>query len=135
NRRMMELELAENVVSHRRAGLPAGLAVLDLDPFKQVNDRHGHVVGDPVREDFGAIVQGCIRKRDRLYRFGGEEFVLLLPSTTTDGIARALDKLHAELGARLQCPSGPVRVSIGASMLQAGDDWRSWLDRADSALY
>lgn len=135
NRRMIELELPQVVASHLRTGLPAGLAVLDLDHFKEVNDRHGHVAGDEVLVAFTAIVQGCIRKRDRLYRFGGEEFVLLLPATTAEGVDRALEKLHAELGARLRCPSGPVRTSIGASMLQPGDDWRTWLDRADAALY
>jgi diguanylate cyclase (GGDEF)-like protein len=135
NRRMLEVELEQVLATHLRAGLPAGLAVLDLDHFKAVNDEHGHVAGDAVLVAFTRLLQESIRKRDRLYRFGGEEFVLLLPSTTADGVARALEKLHALLGERLRGPSGPVHTSIGAAMLQSGDDWRRWLDRADAALY
>jgi len=135
NRRSMELELREAVLAHQRLGLPAALAVLDLDHFKRVNDTHGHEAGDRVLVAFTQLVQGSIRKRDRLFRFGGEEFVLLLPSTSREGVEVALRKLCTLVREQLQGPDAPIQVSIGASMLREGDDWPTWLCRADAELY
>ena len=141
NRRTMEVELREAVLAHRRLGVSAALAVLDLDHFKRVNDTHGHDAGDRVLVAFASLVQRAIRKRDRLYRFGGEEFVLLLPATDAAGARVALRKLCTLVREQLQepatatAPSTPVRVSIGASLLRADDDWPTWLARADAELY
>ena len=135
NRRTMELELAGITAGHRASGLHAGIAVLDLDHFKRINDQHGHAAGDRVLVDFSRIVQGCIRLRDRLYRMGGEEFVLVLPQTDAAGVQTALAKIQAELRQRLRSPGGAVGTSIGAALLRPDEDWRQWLARADAALY
>lgn len=135
NRRALEHDLPATMVSHHRDGQPAGLAVIDLDHFKQVNDEHGHEAGDQVLVAFAELVQGCVRKRDRFFRIGGEEFVLLLPGTDEGGMQQALRKVLDEVRRNLRGPGGPVTVSIGATALQPGDDWTKWLARADVALY
>lgn len=135
NRRSMEVELADVLRSHHDAGEPAALAVIDLDHFKRVNDLHGHDAGDRVLQAFAPLVEHCIRKRDRLFRFGGEEFVLLFPATDRDGARAAVDKVQRELREHLVGPDGAVTVSIGVAMLAPGDDWPAWLARADQALY
>ena len=135
NRRSMEVELADALRLHHDTGNPAALAVIDLDHFKRVNDLHGHDAGDRVLQSFAQLVEHCIRKRDRLFRFGGEEFVLLLPATDREGARTALEKVQRELRAHLIGPDGTVTASIGVAMLAPSDDWPAWLARADQALF
>lgn len=135
NRRSMEVELADAVRSHRANGEAATVAVLDLDHFKSVNDHHGHDTGDRVIMGFVERVQRCIRKRDRLYRLGGEEFVLLLPGTDHSGARAALEKVRDAVQAEPLADALRVTTSIGAAVLEDGDDWPRWLARADAALY
>lgn len=131
NRRLMEQDLAQAT----SAGGHHGLVVLDLDHFKLVNDEHGHEAGDRVLVEFADLVRAAVRKSDRLYRFGGEEFVLLLPSPAADGLAAAAEKIRTRVAGALRSPGGPVTVSIGAALLAPGEDWPTWLARADAALY
>jgi diguanylate cyclase (GGDEF)-like protein len=133
NRRLLEVELDE--ASAERARRECTLAMLDLDHFKQVNDRHGHEAGDRVLVDFAALVLQTMRRQDRLYRFGGEEFVLLMPGTHIVAAQVLLAKLQSAVRAQLRCPGGPVTVSIGIAEARAGEDWSRWLARADAALY
>ncbi|NZA27104.1 GGDEF domain-containing protein [Luteimonas sp. SJ-92] len=135
NRRVMETEVPQAVATHHSRRLPAGLAVLDLDHFKLVNDQHGHDAGDRVLVAFAEILRRNLRKSDRLYRFGGEEFAVLFPATDRDGVEVVLEKLLQRIREELRGPSGPVRASIGAAMLTGDDDWSSWMMRADGALY
>mgnify|MGYP005750143577 CR=1 FL=1 len=135
NRRSMEIELAESLRGHLARGEPATLAVLDLDHFKRVNDEHGHDAGDRVILGFVERVQSCIRKRDQLYRMGGEEFVLLLPGTDHSGARAALEKVRDAVQAQPLADGLRVTTSIGAAVLEPDDDWPRWLARADAALY
>lgn len=135
NRRSMEIELADALRLHHERGEAAAVAVLDLDHFKQVNDVHGHEAGDRVIVEFAELVQDCIRKRDRLFRFGGEEFVLLLPGTDAAGARVALEKIRHATKSEALGPGLLVTTSIGAAMLRQDDDWPTWLARADAALY
>ncbi len=84
---------------------------------------------------FTERVQACIRKRDRLYRLGGEEFVLLLPDTDHSGARAALEKVRDAVQAEPLAAGQRVTTSIGAATLEAEDDWPRWLARADAALY
>lgn len=136
NRRLMEMELNELFSRPSHAGLPHAIAVLDLDHFKSVNDRYGHHAGDKVLKRLVQLVQRTLRRQDRLYRIGGEEFVLLFPHAGRAGLEAALDRLQAYLGPRLSSPGGPVTASIGGALLEDGDEhWSTWLARADAALY
>jgi diguanylate cyclase (GGDEF)-like protein len=135
NRRLLEQELERAVAIRRRHGRPFGLAVLDLDHFKQINDSYGHEAGDRVLADFVALVQLRTRRSDRVFRLGGEEFVLLMSDTDREAMRRALENTLEVVRHELRSPGGPVRVSIGAAELGAEESWPEWLARADAAMY
>lgn len=135
NRRLLERELEDAVRQFKQRPRPTALAVIDLDHFKRINDEHGHEAGDRVLAAFATIVRGHLRKLDRLYRLGGEEFVLLLPSTHPNGLGIVLEKLQEALRRELRCGEDAVTVSIGAAALHADETWSDWLARADAALY
>lgn len=135
NRRMLEKELTIAVASAERSGLDYGLIMLDLDHFKQVNDRFGHEAGDHVLQELVTLIRANTRSGDRLFRFGGEEFVLLLPDVGLSGLHRAAENLRRKIDAELQSPGGPVTASLGVALLQPGEGWQNWLQRADAALY
>ena len=135
NRRRMGLELEQiATIAARGGGLP-GLLVLDLDHFKRVNDGFGHEAGDRVLTDFAEIVRLAVRKSDRLYRMGGEEFLLLLPTLEPSGLPVVANKLCRRVAERLRSPAGPVTVSVGATLYNRGELVSQWLARADEAVY
>ncbi len=136
NRRLLEIELSQaNRAAAGERMLPA-LAILDLDHFKQINDRFGHEAGDRVLVQFTDLLRDLMRKVDRLYRYGGEEFVLLLPAADASGLQALVDAVRASVESRLATPDGmAVTVSIGAALLRQGEHWSHWLGRADAALY
>lgn len=135
NRRTMEQELVIAMSAHQRYAQAYGLLVLDLDSFKQINDRHGHKAGDQVLVDFVRIVKTVCRKSDRLFRLGGEEFVLLLPGIDAKGLLKAAEHLRARIAAELSSPGGGVTVSIGGALLIGQASWEAWLQQADENLY
>ncbi|MBH3338791.1 GGDEF domain-containing protein [Pseudomonas mendocina] len=135
NRRAMNEELKIAVATHRRHSDSYGLLVIDLDHFKQINDRFGHQVGDQVLVAFVGLIKRYCRKEDRLFRFGGEEFLLLLPSTDAEGLRVAAQNLLSKVASELQSPGGAVTVSIGGAILHGGEHWESWLQRGDECLY
>ncbi len=135
NRRSMKSDLLQAVQNFATSGNPCGLAILDLDHFKQVNDRFGHEAGDRVLASLATIIERTTRRGDRLYRYGGEEFVLLFENVDAEGLAIAIAKIQAELAAHLRGPGGPVTVSLGATLLKSDEDWLTSMARADDALY
>lgn len=135
NRRAMESELQIAIQTHRRTGAGFGLAMLDLDHFKRINDQFGHEAGDQVLVEFARLVRTHTRQVDRLFRFGGEEFVLLVPGADAAALGRIADKLCAMIAAQLRYKDRPITVSIGATALLPEDDAHAWLARADAALY
>ncbi|MDO8863199.1 diguanylate cyclase [Haliea sp. E1-2-M8] len=135
NRRALRREMARRAEAARMSSERAALALIDLDHFKKVNDRHGHDAGDKVLVDLAGIVSDTMRACDSFYRYGGEEFVLVMPGTPLEGIVPALEKLQGAIHERLRGPDGPLTVSIGAAGLKADEESQKWLSRADRALY
>lgn len=135
NRRSMDEELDLAVANAERTGLPYALVMLDLDHFKQINDVYGHGVGDDVLTDLVALIQHNTRKSDQLFRYGGEEFVLLLPGVDGSSLQAVMKNLQQVLRKRLGYPGGPVTSSFGVASLRRGERVVSWLARADKALY
>jgi diguanylate cyclase (GGDEF)-like protein len=140
NRRHVMERLEEEVVRARRYRSPLSVLLLDFDHFKRVNDRFGHQAGDRVLERGAGLLARELRQTDCLGRYGGEEFLGVLPET---GLERAAP-LAARLGARVRAsaavigpdPERPVTVSIGVSaFLGEADTSEDLLARADSALY
>jgi diguanylate cyclase len=136
NRRLLQHDLVGAVEAMRRHQQPAVLAVLDLDHFKRVNDALGHEAGDRVLVELIGIVRGRLRKADGVYRFGGEEFVVLLPHTEAAPARTLLQDLHRLINDGLgEGTPVAVTVSIGGAPLRPDEDWSTWLGRADAAMY
>ncbi|MGY4531160.1 diguanylate cyclase (GGDEF)-like protein [Pseudomonas sp. TE3786] len=131
------LRLAARELGNLRADMQHGLALIDLDHFKRINDQHGHASGDRVLQTFATVAQACLRDGDVLARYGGEEFVLLLPNTDADQLTACCERLReAFAGAE---PVGvtvhSISLSAGMTLLTMGDDLDEALHRADQALY
>jgi diguanylate cyclase (GGDEF)-like protein len=123
----------------RRSLLPASLLMFDLDHFKLINDRYGHLCGDAVLAEVGARMKAVLRVSDMKCRYGGEEFVVMLPETPISGAMRAADNLRRELEANPIHWNGQlihVTASVGATAVLPGEvDPLVVLARADAALY
>ncbi|WP_417221995.1 GGDEF domain-containing protein [Amphritea sp.] len=135
NRRAMNSDMNAALANAERNGIEQLLAILDLDYFKAVNDKYGHAVGDQVLQDFVAIITSHIRQYDRLYRFGGEEFVLLISGGSEQQQA-FIHNLKAAIKNTLKTPDGDeITVSFGVAAWVPGTTADTWLQRADDALY
>jgi diguanylate cyclase (GGDEF)-like protein len=141
NARTWEREAAEAVARAVRSGVPLAVAVLDLDWFKSVNDTYGHLFGDEVLRQIGRCLPSALREYDLAGRFGGEEFVLLLPHTRAVDAFRAADRVRSRIaGLPLRAPDGAivrVTASVGVAALDAGSrrELTELLAMADAALY
>ena len=136
NRRAMNEELQIASASQRRHGDQYAVLVMDLDSFKQINDTYGHQAGDQVLIDFVELIKTHSRKEDRLFRFGGEEFVALLELDGTEDLEAATERLRKVVRSSLRGPGGRITISLGAAMLREQEKtWHDWFSRADAALY
>ncbi len=131
------LRLAGRELEMMRPGTSHGLALIDLDHFKRINDRYGHAAGDQVLQLFAAVAGACLRERDVLARYGGEEFVLLLLDCDASSLSACCERLRLAFA-----NSEPVGVaisnlslSVGMTLLASGDELDDALQRADQALY
>jgi diguanylate cyclase (GGDEF)-like protein len=134
NRRFLDVCVADLIERRKRYGAPASLLLIDVDHFKRINDRHGHHRGDEVLRGLARVVGGRMRRLDRLFRYGGEEFVLLLPDTVELDAVVAAEQLRA-LMHDAQILDEPVTVSIGVAELDEKQTQDDWLRAADVALY
>lgn len=135
NRRALDHELQIAIATAHRQRGAYGLALLDLDRFKRINDNHGHEAGDQVLVEFTALVAASTRRDDRLFRYGGEEFVLLLPGADRDALETMCEQLRERTATELSLVGEPITVSIGAAALEPGEGAAGWLARADAAMY
>lgn len=119
----------------RRYGHPVAALLVDLDHFKAVNDRYGHAVGDAVLKEFAKIARATIRETDALGRWGGEEFIALLPMSGLTDAAATAERLRARVSAHAFPGGVRLTVSIGVAACLSTDTWSEWLQRADMALY
>jgi two-component system cell cycle response regulator len=137
NRRSILTQLGGMVSGARRHGRPLSAAIVDIDHFKAINDRHGHQAGDSVLAAVAATVRGHLRAEDQLGRLGGEEFLALLPDADEAAAATAAEKLRLEV-ARLVCDhqGSALHVTVSAGVATwEGEPAEELLRRADDALY
>ena len=142
NRMKLNEDLATARARIRRTGQQTGLLEIDLDRFKAVNDRLGHLAGDAVLRQVAASIQDAVRGDDSVYRYGGEEFVVILGSVE-GGVGAAGDRCRSAVEALgLSHPGNPpfgvVTVSVGAAIFGPADlaqMTKAWFARADAALY
>jgi GGDEF domain-containing protein len=152
NRRHIMQILEQEQLRAQRTGRGFSLCLMDLDHFKEVNDRHGHLGGDEVLQQFAVRVLAEIRALDRVGRddgdgaeggqnfgrYGGEEFLLVMPETGADGAHMCVDRIRRRVAETpFQAAGVPVQltVSCGIAAFRPGDDLRASLARADQALY
>ena len=138
NRRGMDEMIAREVARARRTGTPFSIAIIDLDHFKKVNDQYGHHIGDKALVHLAAVAQASLRETDVICRYGGEEFVLVLPGAGADGAQFVAERL------RMMVENTPfvqdrgkitLRVSAGVADLHSGENAEALLRRADQALF
>lgn len=135
NRRALQKKLDQMVASHRRTAEPMSAILLDLDNFKIVNDRKGHATGDAVLRRVADIITTRIRLTDSLYRFGGDEFIVLATSATGDTAVKLAEDIRELIALALAELALPVTASLGVAEYCADEPAQQWIERADRAMY
>jgi len=138
NRRFAELKLESGLLEFRGHGLHHGVLFVDVDRFKAVNDRFGHLVGDRVLAAVGRTMQANLRTTDVVARWGGEEFVAIVFNVDRSRLAALAENLRVLVSrSPLRADAGEIAVtiSVGATLMQVGDDRESLVARADGLMY
>ena len=138
NRVNWEASVAHELARFKRGGQPASLLMIDIDRFKEINDRYGHLAGDEVIKTTAAIIYRCIREADVAGRYGGDEFGLVLAHTGTHAAMAAAERIRQRVAeARFdRAPDVRCSLSIGiASATREMQDVHAWISQADAALY
>jgi len=139
NRRYWESCLEREFARHQRYDNPVSLVIFDIDHFKRVNDTYGHQTGDEVIRETARITSQLVRETDFAGRYGGEEFVVLLPGTTLDGAAQFAERLRSTIERQqLDYQGSPLTFTVSLGVATLADDmagYKALLERADKALY
>ncbi|MBR0798471.1 GGDEF domain-containing protein [Bradyrhizobium jicamae] len=138
NRRCIMRMLEEEIARCERSGSTSAIALIDLDHFKRINDTYGHPIGDEALRTFAISMFANIRSIDRFGRYGGEEFLLVLPDLSQEDAGRALERLRriiADLDWSAFSPGMQVTISAGVTTLRPNETSDTLLARADRALY
>lgn len=134
NRHAMNSGLADAVARRKRYDERCSIVILDIDQFKAINDSMGHMHADSVIAELARLIADRVRAVDRLYRFGGEEFVLILPHTSEQLSWQLAEALRMDVDEHEFLKGTRITVSAGVAELAGGEDAESWLRRADDAL-
>jgi diguanylate cyclase (GGDEF)-like protein len=138
NRSSFRKVLDREVDLSRRHGAPLSLIMIDVDRFKSINDRYGHVAGDMALKSIANCMLACIRESDILFRYGGEEFCIALSNTSLAGARKLAERVRRALEILVVRTSGArlhVTASFGVATLGADDDAAHLVEKADQSLY
>jgi diguanylate cyclase (GGDEF)-like protein len=137
NRLALSNSLIREVDLARRQNLPLSMLVIDIDHFKAFNDRHGHAFGDDVLVAVSQSIANTIRRSDLLFRFGGEEFVVLASHTREQGAMLLAERIRKNVAALQSVRGREIRItiSVGVARLDGQEDAETFFTRADKALY
>jgi diguanylate cyclase (GGDEF)-like protein len=135
NRRALDEEIARALAVARRSGRPFGVVMVDVDRFKFINDTHGHAVGDATLTAFARRLAGALREPDRAFRYGGEEFCLLLDDTDLAGARTLAERAREHVMLPFDGTMRALTASFGATAWQPEDTGDALFRRADRALY
>ncbi|MCA9143718.1 MAG: GGDEF domain-containing protein [Planctomycetaceae bacterium] len=130
SRRAMEDILKMLLAMRSRYDTSFSIALVDIDGFQKINDQHGHVHGDEMLRSFAATIDSAVRETDVVVRFGGEEFVVIMPETDLSGAGVFGQRLRKNVYEKLE-----LAISVGTAEARDGDTLKSLLSRTDSALY
>ncbi len=132
-------EMMQRELSHaRRQNSTCAMLILDIDHFKAINDKYGHIIGDCALKGIANMMQACKRDGDLLFRYGGEEFIVLMRETDKDGAMLLAERIRSHIESNACKCSGAdlnMTASLGVSILQENDSTVSLFARADQALY
>jgi len=139
NSRHFFSQIKTEIKRYNRYSRPLSLLILDIDFFKSYNDTWGHLEGDKVLMGIGKIINSCMRSMDTAYRYGGEEFAILLPETKLQKACVVGSRIKDNISSQTFSPEKGIQksitVSIGATELIEGEDFREFISRTDKALY
>jgi len=135
NRRAMDKQLAEAIQRFERSSQPMSLIIFDLDQFKDINDSAGHAAGDQLLKRVTNIVLSRIRVTDHLFRYGGDEFIVLADASDLATAALLAEDLRALVEADLRISGWQLSISLGVAEYVLGESQEKWLSRADEALF
>ncbi len=139
NSRSFYSQLETEVDRFNRYKHPLALLLLDLDHFKDYNDTYGHLEGDKVLVRFSQIIKSCLRTNDTAYRYGGEEFTVILPETGGEEAGTVAQRIRAALEAERFSPVNgkevKITISIGVTEYQPKEELSTFIQRADRAMY
>jgi len=136
NRRAFDKALKREISFALRHKLPLSLVMADIDYFKKINDTYGHEVGDYVLKVYTKTLKRSLRQEDILGRFGGEEFVFLLPNTDIEKASQAAERIRHKIEKlKIKSINGSITASFGITGLLSTDNEKSFIKRADDALY
>ena len=136
NRRHIDLLVATELQRNTRTKQPLCAFLVDVDHFKAINDRFGHLSGDIALREVANALQSSLRPTDHLGRFGGEEFLVLLPGTQLRDALICAERLRVQVSGLVSSSGcGNVTVSVGVASVEPGELAAQWLARADRALY
>lgn len=139
NRKRIIADLQREVMFSDRYGTPLAISLIDIDLFKNINDQYGHVAGDEVLRKLAMELRERIRHPDTIGRYGGEEFLVVLPHSTSKAAAEQADRLCKHVRSLvIQSGENEIRLTISVGIAQYkvhAEDWQEFLSRADSALY
>lgn len=135
NRVSLQASLQQAAEHSRRTGIPMTLVSMDIDHFKNINDTHGHDAGDIVLRGLGGLIRKRIRKTDKAFRQGGEEFLLLLYSADQDNGLQLAEDLRRQVSTARLLHDHDITASFGVAQLLEDDTESTWLKRSDKRLY
>ncbi|UCB43794.1 MAG: sensor domain-containing diguanylate cyclase [Dehalococcoidales bacterium] len=136
NRRAMNEMIANEIKRCSRYGGVFSLIILDIDTLKNINDTYGHLTGDNYLRQVGSIIRAAVRSTDRAFRYGGDEFAILLAQTTTDDATMVAERVRQEVASATREIDIPITCSLGiASWPAGGPDVNDLINAADTALY
>lgn len=138
NSRHFHAQLQTEITRHERYQRPLSLLMIDIDHFKRYNDMHGHLEGDRILSRMGKAIHLVLRAPDTAYRYGGEEFTVLLPETNLAAAINAAVRIKCEVEEQLaefMSIYNPITLSIGATEYRPGEKAETFMKRADMAMY
>jgi diguanylate cyclase (GGDEF)-like protein len=135
NRRLLETKLSDVIANQRREQYPMCLILLDLDNFKDINDEHGHAVGDHILKSVCSLIKEHTRVLDSLYRYGGDEFIIAPLNINLKAAKKLAEKIRDIVDNHKFIHNIKLTLSIGVSEYKIDDTPESWINRADVSLY
>jgi diguanylate cyclase (GGDEF)-like protein len=122
-------------IEQAKRGRPLSVLIADIDFFKKINDKYGHVIGDKILIGVAKVLKDCLRKADVIARYGGEEFVVMLPNTQLNRAKKVAERLRKSIEQDKFLSKYKVTISIGLCEFEKKDNFNKIINKADKALY